>query len=52
MGSRKCVVNYIENNYSDIESDMNSRNSTAKRKVSNQKQEKNVKNYLFRLQKV
>ena len=34
------VVNYIENNYTDIELDMNNRNSTAKRKVSNQKTRK------------
>jgi hypothetical protein len=29
------VIEYIENNYSDIESDMNSRNSTSKRKTNN-----------------
>tara|TARA_B100001093_G_scaffold518064_1_gene601641 strand:- start:555 stop:1115 length:561 start_codon:yes stop_codon:yes gene_type:complete len=29
------VVEYIENNYSDIEADMNSRNSTSKRKTTN-----------------
>ena len=29
----KHVIKYIEDNYSDIESDMNSRNSTAKRKI-------------------
>ena len=31
----KNVIKYIENNYSEIESDMNSRNSTAKRKLPN-----------------
>ena len=31
----KNVIKYIENNYSEIESDMNSRNSTAKRKLAN-----------------
>jgi hypothetical protein len=36
----KNVVKYIEDNYSEIESDMNSRNSTAKRKVSCQKTRK------------
>ena len=30
------VVKYIENNYSDIEIDMNNRNSTAKNKIINQ----------------
>jgi len=34
------VVKYIENNYSEIECDMNSRNSTAKRKIPNQKTRK------------
>ena len=34
------VIKYIENNYSDIECDMNSRNSTAKRKIPNQKTRK------------
>ena len=29
------VVQYIENNYSDIEADMNNRNSTSKRKTNN-----------------
>ena len=29
------VIHYIENNYSDIETDMNSRNSTSKRKTNN-----------------
>jgi hypothetical protein len=29
------VVEYIENNYSDIEADMNNRNSTSKRKTNN-----------------
>ena len=29
------VIEYIENNYSEIESDMNNRNSTAKRKTNN-----------------
>jgi hypothetical protein len=28
------IIHYIENNYSDIENDMNQRNSTSKRKVS------------------
>ncbi len=34
------VINYIENNYSEIEADMNSRNSTAKRKICSQKTRK------------
>ena len=29
------VIEYIENNYSEIEADMNSRNSTSKRKTNN-----------------
>ncbi len=36
----KNVIKYIEENYSEIESDMNSRNSTAKRKISCQKTRK------------
>ena len=34
------VINYIENNYSDIESDMNTRNSSAKSKANNSKTRK------------
>ena len=34
------VINYIENNYSDIESDMNTRNSSAKNKENNSKTRK------------
>ena len=34
------VVKYIENNYSEIETDMNSRNSTSKRKIVTQKTRK------------
>jgi hypothetical protein len=34
------VVKYIENNYSEIETDMNSRNSTSKRKTNTQKTRK------------
>ncbi len=36
----KNVIKYIEDNYSEIESDMNSRNSTAKRKITTQKTRK------------
>ena len=36
----KNVIKYIENNYGEIESDMNSRNSTAKRKITTQKTRK------------
>jgi hypothetical protein len=34
------VIKYIEDHYSDIEVDMNSRNSTAKRKITSQKTRK------------
>ena len=33
--SENKVIEYIENNYSEIEADMNSRNSTSKRKTNN-----------------
>ena len=36
----KNVIKYIEDNYGEIESDMNSRNSTAKRKITTQKTRK------------
>jgi hypothetical protein len=32
------VIEYIENNYTDIENDMNNRNSTSKKKISNNTQ--------------
>jgi hypothetical protein len=34
------VIKYIENNYAEIESDMNNRNSTSKRKTNSQKTRK------------
>ena len=41
------VIEYIENNYSEIENDMNSRNSGSKKiVVNNKKLEKREKNYL------
>ena len=36
----KNVIKYIEDNYSEIENDMNTRNSTAKRKITTQKTRK------------